>query len=398
MVSLSFDRRFPDLVDLIRSNDDSRLIELYTRAMFPDLPVPGFYAFNPRPDTPAEYDEQTAFIEDRDSKFAILLGGTGAGKTQAAAYKTARYLQETRPFVERCPFWVMGSNFEQICQVAWTEKLSKMIPASEIIDIAWYNAKRQWPRAVMLKHPDPDRRDRAGWIIEFRSYEQGIKAVKGTSVGGYWLNEEVPFEQIAEIQGRTREFDSPGWADFTPVECKDVAWPDAYEHPPEGWKFYHVNTEKNTALAPEWVTRYLASIPEDVRETRRIGTFTQLHGAVYKEFRKFIHVIDWDGFYDITGHRTIPRDWRKIRGMDFGYNNPTCMLWIARDHDQRYYIYDEHYGSQNTPDWHAEKINARGEWPQDPWHGPTYTDHDASWRAILMKLLRMERRMDDAKI
>lgn len=357
-----------------------------------------FYTFTPRPDDPAEFEEQESFVDQNyrfdkadgqyvffdDVRFKIQLGGTGSGKTTGASQKTARHVLETLPPRDHCPFWIIAETYDQSCRVCWKEKLSEIIPADCIAGIDWYRKQREWPYAVMLKHPhDPGR---VGWILEFKSYEQGIGGMKSASIGGYWFNEEVPYSLVAEVQGRCREYNSPGWADFTPIENRDPEWSNAYENPPRGWQFYHLNTSKNFYLADGWWDSYIASIPEDMRDLRTVGKFTTLMGAVYKEFRKAIHVIDPEDPEVQKAHGLsrrepfIPRAWRKLRGLDFGFNNPTACVWGARDSDGTWYIYDEHYRGQSVIAEHAKEIHKR-EWDySQPWYGPTYSDHDAQAR------------------
>lgn len=396
-------------IDAIFSSDDPADIEiqrqLYTLATHP------YYTFQPREDQPGDFDEQTEFVNknyhfdetggpdgkgvyayDSDDpwRFKVCLGGTGSGKTHAAAFKTAMHVLETQPPRERCPFWIIGETMDQVCQAAWIEKLSALIPGSEIAGVTWHDSKRRWPSSVMLRYPDrrKDEKggDKVGWVLEFKSYEQGLGGMKAISIGGYWFNEEVPFRHVAEVQGRCRDYDSPGWADFTPIECRDAEWPETYDKTPATWRFYHLNTELNTALPPDWFRNFISSVPEDLRELRTIGKFTALAGSVFKEFRKAIHVIDWDDFHRLTGHRKIPLGWRKMRGIDFGYNNPFCCLWVARDPDGRYFVYDEHYEAQRLLKYHADKIKER-EWDvSQPWYGPTYCDHDPQDMAELSLL------------
>ncbi len=363
----------PEEIDAVFASDDPSHADLQARLF--EAAQCGYYTFQPRPDCPEEFDEQSTFIRDTESKFSILLGGTGSGKTVAAAYKTAKYVLETPPPRSHCPFWIIGEYLEQICAVAWKEKLANIIPKSAILDYVWHMSKRQWPRAVILKHPDNPKLP--GWILEFKSYEQGIGSMKAQSIGGYWFNEEVPYEIVHEVQGRCREYDSPGWADFTPVEAKSPEWIDCYENPPAGWRFFHLNTGLNYYNEPGWFDRWIASIPEDLREMRTIGKFAVLAGAVFKEFRKSVHVVDP---FD------IPLDWKKFRGIDFGFNNPFCCLWVAKDRDGRYYIYDEHYAPQRLNEFHAAAIHERDWDSSSPFFGPTYSDHDAQQRAELAKL------------
>jgi hypothetical protein len=381
MISPALTSRFApaDLAILRSSADVGLCADTRLATMHP------YYTFEPRPDDPSDYDEQSAFINDHASQFSILLGGNGSGKTIAAAFKTARFVLETPPPRERCPFWIIGEYFDQVCNVAWVGKLSTFIPEQEILDYVWLNSKRMWPRSVILRHPID--RDRPGWILEFKSYEQGLGAMKGDSIGGYWFNEEVPFPIVAEVRMRCRDYASPGWADFTPVENKSPEWPEFYDNWPEGWAFYHLNTLRNTALPEGWFENELRYIPEDLREMRTIGKFTSMQGAVYKEFRKKVHVID---------PFRIPRDWFKWRAIDFGYADPFVCLWFARGSDGCIYVYDEHYESQRLLAYHVAAINGRGggmselqvkhraEWDDtQPWYGGTYADHDRQERAEL---------------
>lgn len=372
-------------IEAVLESDDREAIErLHLLTCHP------YYGFEPRPDRPNDHEEQTSFWEagyhfdealnryvydEPAVRFKICLGGTGSGKTVCAAHKTAKHVLEIRPPEYGAKFWVISHTKEQVGGVCWKEKLSGMIPENEIHGISWSNERRGFPASVALKHPDDYRK--IGWVLEFKSYEQGLSGFTGANIGGYWFNEEVPFALVAEVMGRTRQWGSPGWADFTPIECRDQEWPEKYHQPPEGWRFYHLNSRLNYYNAPGWYESQKAHWPEDTIELRTIGKFTALHGAIFKEFRRHIHVIDWDQFHEITGKRHIPREWQKRRGMDFGFNNPTCCLWGARNRDGVWFIYDEHYRAQASVEEHAREIQKRDWDDAQPWYGPTYSDHEA---------------------
>lgn len=298
-----------------------------------------------------------------------------SGKTEAAAYKTARYVLETPPPRPRVPFWIIGETYELTCGVCWQEKLSRYIPLDQIAHKFFYKSDRDWPYSVLLKHPTNP--GEIGWILEFKSFAQGRERMQAASIGGYWFNEEVPLGIVEEVQGRTRDYDSPGWADFTPIEIRSPEWVERYNDPPKGWRFFHLNSLRNVALAEGWAEDYLSTVPEDIRETRRVGFFTSFRGQVFKEWRRHIHVCD---------PFTIPKSWRRIRGIDFGFNNPFCCLWIARSPDGVYYVYDEHFESGQLNSHHAKKIHARDWDATSPVCGNTYSDHDAQQRAELSSL------------
>lgn len=348
-----------------------------------------FGRFSPRPDQPIEMDEQTSFVKSK-AKFAVLLGGTGSGKTEAASFRTAHRVLVDPPPRPRTPFWIVGETYPMVCGVCWVEKLRKYIPPSRIHSVDWYKERRQWPFAVNLKHPTIP--GEVGWMLEFKSYAQGRAMMQAASIGGYWLNEECPFDLVEEVRGRCREYDSPGWADFTPIECKDANWIEAYENPPANWDFFHLNSLCNTAIAPgghrpinEWAEEYLRTVPADMRETRRVGTFASRRGAVYKDWRKKLHVVEPFEF---------PKDTYRARAIDFGYVNAFVCLWAGRmprdiQHGERtitkgtWVFYDEHYEAERLLGYHASRIKDRAWQYGNAFYGPCYADHDAQDAAEL---------------
>ena len=370
-------------VDALGDAGRADLLRRYYRAMKPiDL-------FRPRPDSPEDYDEQTAFVKSdpRKTKFAICLGGTGSGKTIAAAYKTAKFILGVKPHRDALPFWIIGATYEQTCAVCWQQVLSKFIPADMIKVISWIDRAREWPAAVLLKHPDDPRR--IGWILEFKSFKQGRERMQGRSIGGFWFNEECPLDIVRETLGRTRDYDSPGWADFTPVSAALTEWPDLYDQPPSRWQFFHLNVGKNTAVPEggtkpisEWAKEFLSYIPEDERETRRIGVFTSFSGQVFKEFRRSIHVLDpvtaksrkMRSLATRLNNGDIPSHWLKLRGVDFGYSTPFACVWVCKDDEDRWYVYDEHHEASRLISYHCARIVERTWDERDPNYGQTLCD------------------------
>lgn len=52
----------------------------------------------------------------------------------------------------------------------------------------------------------------------------------------------------------------------------------------------------------------------------------------------------------------VPRGWRRLSGLDFGYNNPTAGMFLARDPDGVYYWFLEHYERERTLDEHVSRL------------------------------------------
>lgn len=103
----------------------------------------------------------------------------------------------------------------------------------------------------------------------------------------------------------------------------------------------------------------------------RDGKWVQAEGVVYPEWEDDLHCID---------PFPIPDDWRRVRGIDFGFTNPFSCQWWAIDPDGRMYLYREIYMSRRTVRDHATLINAYSEGEAIE---ITVADHDAEDRATL---------------
>lgn len=93
------------------------------------------------------------------------------------------------------------------------------------------------------------------------------------------------------------------------------------------------------------------TLSTELFEMRYGGQFRKMEGLIYPEFRTD-HVID---------SFTLPEDWknlgwRKIGGIDFGYNNPFVALKGAVSPDDVLYIYDEYFKANTLLEEHAKKI------------------------------------------
>lgn len=97
---------------------------------------------------------------------------------------------------------------------------------------------------------------------------------------------------------------------------------------------------------PEYL-RALESLPEDMRRAHLYGDWDAMAGQYFREFSRQRHVI---------APFELPRWWRRFRSMDWGYNDPCCVLWHAVDGDGRVYTYRELYVRQRRADQVAQSI------------------------------------------
>jgi PBSX family phage terminase large subunit len=121
---------------------------------------------------------------------------------------------------------------------------------------------------------------------------------------------------------------------------------------------------------------YMATLDalSGVRRARlRDGRWAQAEGVVYPEFDPVTHVLHempqgWQG-------------WRKIRAIDFGFNDPFVCLWLA-DSGEALYVYRQLYMSGRIVEDHARQIVelSRGEE-----YVATVADHDREDRETLAR-------------
>ena len=102
------------------------------------------------------------------------------------------------------------------------------------------------------------------------------------------------------------------------------------------------------------------------------GRWAAAEGLVY-DFDRNIHLVD---------PFPIPREWRRIRAIDLGFQNPFVCQWWAIDGESRMYLYREIYMSQRVVEDHARQIV---ELSADERYDATVADHDAEDRATLKR-------------
>lgn len=85
---------------------------------------------------------------------------------------------------------------------------------------------------------------------------------------------------------------------------------------------------------PTYVKR-LEALPEKERRMFLYGDWDVFAGQAFPEFSRIDHVVS---------PFTPERDWMKFICVDWGYSKPFSVLWCARDHMDRVYVYREWYG------------------------------------------------------
>ncbi|MBO4383812.1 MAG: phage terminase large subunit [Clostridia bacterium] len=100
--------------------------------------------------------------------------------------------------------------------------------------------------------------------------------------------------------------------------------------------------------------KQLMSLPEDLKKAHLDGDWDVHAGQYFREFSRSVHVAE---------PHEIPRWYKRFRSMDWGYNDPCCVLWHAVDPEGRVITYRELYVREMRAEEVAERAVAlsRGE-------------------------------------
>ena len=118
---------------------------------------------------------------------------------------------------------------------------------------------------------------------------------------------------------------------------------------PADYTFIPARIWDNEALltADPGYVRQLMALPEELRRAHLNGDWDVHAGQYFTEFSREKHV---------TEPFDIPPWWRRFRSMDWGYNDPCCVLWHAVDGEGRVYTYRELYVRHCRAPEVAEKV------------------------------------------
>jgi phage terminase large subunit len=100
---------------------------------------------------------------------------------------------------------------------------------------------------------------------------------------------------------------------------------------------------------PDYIDN-LSNLPEDRKKAYLDGDWDALIGQFFTEWNRRKHVCE---------PFPIPRNWRKFRSMDWGFNDPCCVLWFAVDPDSRIFVYSEIYRNRTYANDMAKLVKDR---------------------------------------
>ena len=116
----------------------------------------------------------------------------------------------------------------------------------------------------------------------------------------------------------------------------------------DDFKSFHFSSYQNPHLPVEELEKAKEELTEDRFAQEYMADFRKTEGLVYKEFDREKHV------YDDQEHRTTEH----IIGLDWGYTNPTGVLFVERDPDEHFWVTGEYYQTGKTAEETAEYVSS----------------------------------------
>lgn len=305
------------------------------------------------------HEKQVKF-HGSNHRIRLFLGGNRSGKTVGGATETVMYATGKHKF-KRLKWQppvnlrVVATDFIQGMGKITLPEVIRWMPLGELKGGSFTDAWHSEYRTLTLRN---------GSTIEWMSYEQDLEKFAGTSRHAVWFDEEPPRSIFVECQMRTVDVEGDMWLTMTPVEGMTWTYDGLYEMNGKADEtgydvvVIEVASDENVHLNQAEIDMLFAGLDEDERKARKEGKYVHVGGLVYKMFNADLHVID---------QMIPPREWMHFAMMDAGFNNPTAWYWGAVNNEGEIIVYDEHYESQRTVDYHAkivlEKEKANGRVP-----------------------------------
>ena len=194
--------------------------------------------------------------------------------------------------------------------------------------------------------------------LYFKSYEKGRTKLQGETIDFAALDEEPPPDIYSEVLTRTNATKGIVWITFTPLLGMSEVVRLFLQNPTQDRTDICMTIYDVAHFSDEDRARIIASYPEHEREARTKGVPALGSGRVFPVAESAIGVEPF----------VLPDSWPRVAGIDFGWDHPSAVAWLAHDRDNdTIYVYDCFRVREATPAQQAPAIRARGEWIPVAW-------------------------------
>lgn len=260
--------------------------------------------------------DQSAFTSNTSVRYHNFTSGIGAGKTVAGIMRMAAN--------------VAGWNPGEMGMIITPTSLG--IKNVILPELAKWGFLDSWeykgPQSAEpgLHHPNGAR-----VLLESANNARKIERLRGPSIAWFWIDEpnEVPARAWDILTGRLRVGNyRNAFVTGTP-KGRNWVWekfhPDSPDQIPSVNNVLGVPSYANPHLPHDYRTDILDDFEGSFYDQEVMGKFVKFEGLVYRWFDRQEHVGNYSELEDVDEY---------IYGVDFGHNNPSAIVGLARRGDQ----------------------------------------------------------------
>lgn len=305
---------------------------------------------------PFGHQRKFAELIESGKKLTLFVGGRQGGKTFAGAREALKqiYKYGRKPSLG----WIISPTYP----------MSLVVERAFEDAAGWFETgglilKKFAGQRAYLLHPPKGSQE--PFRVEIKTAENPDR-LRGAGLGFIWMDEAAMMSEevykillgcILATKGIIFMTSTPkgrNW--FYRLFC------DAETNPVIG--VVKSRSEENTELGKQELAMMRAHLSEDFARQELEAEFVSFDGLVYRGFNWTKHVIP-----PVT---QIPAGAELIAGIDNGYGDPFCHLWIMKK-DHKYYVIDEYYEKGRPLDHVARSIKSNV-WDKHiirRWHDPS---------------------------
>lgn len=295
------------------------------------------------------------------------LGKTYSGANEAAYHATGVYPNwwQGARFTKHNVGWVTGESNELIRDTVQKLLLGRIqidsevgtgsIPKERIIKIVKATGITDVVDHAKIKHIDGGTS-----LIFFKSREKGRAKLQGETIDWVWHDEEPPEDIYSECLTRTNNGQNGQFSfmTFTPLKGMTTVVNQFYSEPSKYQALTMMTIEDVDHYTREEKDQIIESYPEHEREARSKGIPILGSGRIYPVSESQITVEPFK----------IPDWWRRIKGIDFGWDHPASCAFMAYDPENDVvYVYNGFKARKKTISELCILINKLHKWSPVAW-------------------------------
>lgn len=291
---------------------------------------------------------QILYHQTTDIDELLYGGAAGGGKSEATIWDALQYALEypgSRQIIFRRTFPDLQRSIIARTIVAYPKQLGKYNQSKHewiflndsVIELAYFDSDMHKANYAGAEY------DVIRWE-EVTHFEEGwytfmLSRLRGSTPYPRYIKSTTNPGSVGHAWVKKRFIDIGEWEKIHHIHETDDNG-DPLFHPDTGEPiisrriFIPAKVQDNPALLhndPNYITR-LMMLPEQERKQLLDGDWDSFSGQYFSEFSRSLHVVE---------PFAIPRDWKRYRAMDEGYNDPFVCLWVALDPKGVAYVYRE---------------------------------------------------------